>query len=159
MIYFPETIKQWVQCYWRYLHTFFLLAMHANSLCACSRSEAMKGSFSLRLLILSRLLASPVWAQLTLTDPTWGAWSLHFQNGDPFHRVRAHSLTGVQKTAILNIGWIWYWLNLFWISQSGIQYESPVPYRNDKLYIRYRRCKVQYWRPLLLNYVKSTVTY
>jgi hypothetical protein len=55
-----------------YLRTFFLLAMHINSLCACSHSEAMKGSSSLRLLILSRLLASPVWAQLTLTDPTWG---------------------------------------------------------------------------------------
>jgi hypothetical protein len=80
-----------------YLHTFFLLAMHVNSLCACSHSEAMKGSSSLRLLILSRLLASPVWAQLTLTDPTRGARSLYFQDGGPFHRVRAHSLTGVQN--------------------------------------------------------------
>jgi hypothetical protein len=71
--------------------------MHVNSLCACSRSEAMKGSSSLRLLILSSLLASPVWAQLTLTDPTWGARSLYLQNGDPFHRVRAHSLNGVQN--------------------------------------------------------------
>jgi hypothetical protein len=74
--------------------------MHVNSLCACSHSEAMKGSSSLtscRLLILSRLLASPVWAQLMLTDPTWGARSLYLQNGDPFHRVRAHSLTGVQN--------------------------------------------------------------
>jgi hypothetical protein len=50
--------------------------MHVNSLCACSHSEAMKGSSSLCLLILSRLLASPVWAQLTLTDPTWGAQCL-----------------------------------------------------------------------------------
>ncbi len=80
-----------------YLHAFFLLAMHVNSLCACSHSEAMKGSSSLRRLILSRLLASPVWAQLTLTDPTWGARSLYFQNGDPFHRVHAHSFTGVQN--------------------------------------------------------------
>jgi hypothetical protein len=71
--------------------------MHVNSLCACSHSEAMKGSSSLRLLILSRFLASPVWAQLTLTDPTWGARSLYLQNGDPFHRVRAHHLTGVQN--------------------------------------------------------------
>jgi hypothetical protein len=31
MIYFPETIKQWVQCYWGYLHAFFLLAMHVHS--------------------------------------------------------------------------------------------------------------------------------
>ncbi len=80
-----------------YLHAAFLLAMHINSLCACSHSEAMKGSSSLRLLILSHLLASPVWAQLTLTDPNWGAWSLHFQNGDLFHRVRAHSLARVQN--------------------------------------------------------------
>ncbi len=51
-----------------YLHTFFLLAMHVNSLCACSHSEAMKGSSSFRLLILSRLLASPDgpnWRSLT----------------------------------------------------------------------------------------------
>jgi hypothetical protein len=46
--------------------------MQVNSLCACSHSEAMKGSSSLRLLILSRLLASPVWAQLTLTDHLGG---------------------------------------------------------------------------------------
>jgi hypothetical protein len=46
-----------------------LLAMHVNSLCACSHSEAMEALSSLRLLILSRLLASPVWAQLTLTHP------------------------------------------------------------------------------------------
>jgi hypothetical protein len=72
--------------------------MHVNSLCACSHSEAMKGSSSLRLLILSCLLASPVWAQLMLSDPTWGARSLYLQNGDPFHRVHAHSLTEVQNS-------------------------------------------------------------
>jgi hypothetical protein len=81
-----------------YLHTFFLLAMHVSLLCACSHSEAMKGSSSLHLLILSRLLASPVWAQLTLTDPIWGTRSLYLQNGIHSHRVRAHSLTGVQNT-------------------------------------------------------------
>ncbi len=31
MIYFPETIIQWAQCYWGYLHTIFLLAMHVNT--------------------------------------------------------------------------------------------------------------------------------
>ncbi len=31
MIYFPETIIQWVRCYWGYLHTIFLLAMHVNT--------------------------------------------------------------------------------------------------------------------------------
>jgi hypothetical protein len=87
-----------------YLHTFFLLAMHVNSLCACSHSKTMKGSSSFRLLILSRLLASPVWAQLTLTDPTWGARSLYLQNGDPFHRVRAHSLAGVQNKEFKTVG-------------------------------------------------------
>jgi hypothetical protein len=95
-----------------YLHAFFLLAMHINSLCACSHSEAMKGSSSLYLLILSRLLTSPVWAQLTFTDPNWGARSLHFQNGDPFYRVCAQSLARVQNTKqglchpILNPGYI-----------------------------------------------------
>ncbi len=49
--------------------------MHVNSLCAFLRPEAMKGSSSFCLLILSRLLASPVWAQLTLTDPNGGALS------------------------------------------------------------------------------------
>jgi hypothetical protein len=78
--------------------------MHVNSLCACSHSEAMKGS-SLCLLILSRLLASPVWAQLTLTDPTWGARSFYLQNGGPFHRVHAHSLAGVQNRRFPSWGW------------------------------------------------------
>jgi hypothetical protein len=76
---------------------FLFSAMHVNSHCACLHSEAMKGSSSFRLLILSRPLASPIWAQLTLTDPAWGPRSLYFQDGVPFHRVRAHSLTGVQN--------------------------------------------------------------
>jgi hypothetical protein len=74
--------------------------MHVNSLCACLHSEAMKGSSSLssfHLLILSRLSTSPVWAQLMLTVPAWGTRSLYLQNGAPFHRVRAHSLTGAQN--------------------------------------------------------------
>jgi hypothetical protein len=75
--------------------------MHMNSLCACSCSEAMKGQSSLtscHLLIFSRLSASPVWAQLTLIVPAWGTRSLSIQNGAPFHRVRAHSLTGIQNS-------------------------------------------------------------
>ncbi len=43
--------------------------MHTNLLCACWHLEAMKGSSSLtscRLLILSRLLSSLIWVQLTL---------------------------------------------------------------------------------------------
>ncbi len=75
--------------------------MHVNSFFAWSHPEAMKGSSSSRLLILSRLLTSPVWAQLTLTDPNWGPWSLYLQNGDPSHRVRAHSLTRVQNSRYL----------------------------------------------------------
>jgi hypothetical protein len=57
----------------------------------------MKGSSSLCLLILSRLLTSPVWAQLMLTDPTWGTRSLYLQNGNPLHRVHSHSLTRAQN--------------------------------------------------------------
>jgi hypothetical protein len=54
---------------------------------------------SCHFLILSRLLTSPVWAQLTLTVPTWGTRSLYLQNGAPFHRVCAHSLTGVENSS------------------------------------------------------------
>jgi hypothetical protein len=84
------------------IFTHFLLeAMHVNSLCACSRSEAMKGLSSLtscHLLILSRLSTSSAWAQLTLIVPAWVTRSLSLQNGAPFYRVRAHSLTGIQNT-------------------------------------------------------------
>jgi hypothetical protein len=77
--------------------TSIFLAMHINLLCACWHLEAMKGSSSLSsccLLILSRLLSSLVWAQLTLSVPAWGIRSPLSQNGAPIHRVRAHSLTG-----------------------------------------------------------------
>jgi hypothetical protein len=63
--------------------------MHINLLCACWYLEAMKGSSSLttcRLLILSRLSSSLVWAQLTLLVPALGIrsppspkWRLHSQ--------------------------------------------------------------------------------
>jgi hypothetical protein len=80
------------------IFTCFLLVGYAHySLCACSHSKAMKGSSSFRFLILSRLLASPVWAQLTLADPNWVPRPLLLQNGGPSHRVRAHSLTRVQN--------------------------------------------------------------
>jgi hypothetical protein len=62
MIYFPETIIQWTQCY---------VAGHArwHLLCAWSFLEAVMGSSSLFLNILSCLLTSPVWTQLMLTVP------------------------------------------------------------------------------------------
>jgi hypothetical protein len=46
---------------------------------------------------LSCLSTSPVWAQLTLIVPAWGTQSPYLQNGTPLHRVRTHSLTGVQN--------------------------------------------------------------
>ncbi len=134
MIYFPETIKQWVQCYWWYLHTIFLLAMHVNSLCAWSHPEAVKGSSSFCLLILSRLLASPVWAQLTLTDPNWGPRSFYLQNGDPSHRVRAHSLTRVQNSCNASRH-AWYWMCVY--VYGGI-YVSILGYSQVS-----RECKMQ----------------
>jgi hypothetical protein len=76
-------------------------AMHTNLLCACWHLEAMKGSSSLtscRLLILSRLLSSLIWAQLTLFVPALGIWVPLPQNGAPIHRVRAHSLTGIRNS-------------------------------------------------------------
>jgi hypothetical protein len=74
--------------------------MHINLLCACWHLEAMKGSSSLsscRLLILSRLLFSLVWAQLTLPVPALGIQSPLSQDGAPIHWVRAHSLTGIRN--------------------------------------------------------------
>jgi hypothetical protein len=74
--------------------------MHVNLLCACWHLEAMKGLSSLtscRLLILSRLSSSLIWAQLTLLVPTWGTRSPSFQDGTPIHRVRAHSLTEIRN--------------------------------------------------------------
>jgi hypothetical protein len=75
--------------------------MHINLLCACWHLEAMKGSSfltSCRLLILSRLLPSLIWAQLTLLVPALGIRSPLPQNGAPIHRVRAHSLTGIRNS-------------------------------------------------------------
>jgi hypothetical protein len=74
--------------------------MHTNLFCACWHLEAMKGSSSLtscRILILSRLLSSLVWAQLTLLVPALGIRSPLPQDGAPIHRVRAHSLTGIRN--------------------------------------------------------------
>jgi hypothetical protein len=75
-------------------------AMHTNLLCACWHLEAMKGSSSLtscHLLILSRLLSSLIWAQLTLLVPALGIRYPFPQNGSPIHRVRANSLTGIRN--------------------------------------------------------------
>jgi hypothetical protein len=77
--------------------------MHVNLLCTCWHLEAMKGSSSLnscRLLILSRLSSSLIWAQLTLLVPARGTRSTSFQDGAPIHRVRAHSLTGIRNNYI-----------------------------------------------------------
>jgi hypothetical protein len=74
--------------------------MHINLLCACWHLEAMKGSSSFtscRLLILSRLPSSLVWAQLTLLVPALGIRSPLLQDGGPIHRVRTHSLTGIRN--------------------------------------------------------------
>ncbi len=63
----------------------------------------MKGSSSLtscHLLILSRPLPSLIWAQLTLLVPALGIRSPLPQNGAPIHRVRAHSLTGIQNSTL-----------------------------------------------------------
>jgi hypothetical protein len=106
----------------------FLLAMHVNSLCACSHPEAMKGSSSLRLLILLRLLTSPFWAQLTLTDPTWGARSLHLQNGCPIHRVRAHSLTRAQNTSGANSLFHVLWQFRVALEDLCAKYSTTRPY-------------------------------
>ncbi len=79
--------------------------MHVNLLGACWHLEAMKGSSSLTscsLLILSRLSFSLIWAKLTLLVPALGTQSPSLQNGDPIHRVRACSLTGIRNSYIVD---------------------------------------------------------
>jgi hypothetical protein len=78
----------------------YLLSYAHYLLCACWHLEAMKGSSfftSCRLLILSRLLSSLVWTQLTFLVPTLGIPSPLPQNGAPIHRVHAHPLTGIRN--------------------------------------------------------------
>ncbi len=103
MIYFPETINT-ISTTNTMSPPHSLVsswAMHTNLLCACWHLEAMRGSSSLtscRLLILSRLLSSLVWAQLLLLVPTLGIRSPLPQDGATIHRVRAHSLSGIRNT-------------------------------------------------------------
>jgi hypothetical protein len=78
----------------------FLLSYAHHLLCACWHLEAMKGSSSSTsccLLILSRLVPSLIWAQLTLLVPALGIQSPLPQNDAPIHRVRVHSLTGIRN--------------------------------------------------------------
>jgi hypothetical protein len=145
MIYFPETVIQWVQCYWGYLHTIVLLAKHVNSLCASSHPEAVKGSSSSCLLISSRLLASPVRAQLTLTDPNWGPRSVYPQNGVPSHRVRAHSLVRIQNMTSLTV----YPVSPVLADLCCVQvflYYVLVTSENLLPSLEYRLTSVVYWR-------------
>ncbi len=79
----------------------FLLSYARNLLCACWHPEAMKGSSSLtscRLLILSRLVLSLVWAQLTLLVPALGS-------GPPFPKM-APPFTGSAHTPLPESGTI-----------------------------------------------------
>ncbi len=110
MVLAPNDLFSWNNKYNKYneyniadTFTCIFLAMHTNLICACWHFEAMTGSSSLtscRLLILSRLLSSLIWAQLTLPVPALGIWSPLPQNGAPIHRVRAHSLTGIHNNNI-----------------------------------------------------------
>ncbi len=114
MIYFPETINTVSTT-----NTMSPLhspvspqAMHINLLCASWHLEAMKGSSltSCRLLILSRLSSSFVWAQLTLLVLTLGIRPPFSQDGVPIHWVRAHSLTGIRNSrSRRNNTRVWRW--------------------------------------------------
>ncbi len=106
MVLAPNDLFSWNNKYNKYneynitdTFTCIFLAVH-YLLCACWHLEAMKGSSSLTsccLLILSCLPSSLIWAQLTLLVPALGIRSPLPQNGAPIHRVRAHSLTGIQN--------------------------------------------------------------
>ncbi len=101
MIYFPETINTISTTNTMSpTHSLDLLSYAHYLLCACWHLEAMKGWSSLtscRLLILSRLVPSLIWAQLMLLVPALGIRSPLPQNGAPIHRVRAHFLTGIRN--------------------------------------------------------------
>jgi hypothetical protein len=87
-------------------HSLFLLSYAHYLLCACWHLEAMQGSSSwtsCRLLILSRLLPSLIWAQLTLLVPALGIRYPLPQNGAPIHRVHAHSLTGIRNRESVSV--------------------------------------------------------
>jgi hypothetical protein len=107
----PNDLFSWNNKYNKYIEynitdafTSFFLAMHTHHLlCACWHLEAMKGSSSLiscRLLILSCLVPSLIWAQLTLLVPALGIRSHLPENGAPIHRVRAHSLNGIRNSTL-----------------------------------------------------------
>jgi hypothetical protein len=78
----------------------FLPSYAHYSLCARWHPEAMKGLSSLtscRLLVLSRLLSSLIWAQLTPFVPALRIQPPLPQNGIPIHRVRAYSLPVIRN--------------------------------------------------------------
>jgi hypothetical protein len=103
MIYFPETINTISTLNTiSPTHSLVFLSYACHLLCACWHPEAMKGSSSLtscRLLILSRLTSSLIWAQLTLLVPALGIRSPLSQDGAPIHRVRAPSLPGIRNSS------------------------------------------------------------
>ncbi len=108
MVLAPNDLFSWNNKYNKYneynitdTFTCILLSYAHYLLCACWHLEAMKGPSSLtscRLLILSRLLSSLIWGQLTLLVPALGARPPFPQNGALIHRVRAHSLTGIRNS-------------------------------------------------------------
>ncbi len=108
MVLAPNDLFSWNNNYNKYneynvtdTFTCFFQGYAHYLLCACRHLEAMKGSSSLtscRLPILSCLSSSLIWAQLTLLVPALEIRSPPLQNGNPIHRVHAHSLTGVRNT-------------------------------------------------------------
>ncbi len=123
MVLAPNYLFSWNNKYSKYneynvVTTFIrFFSSYAHLLCACWHLEAMKGSSSLtscRLLILSRLLSSPVWAQLTLLVPALGIRPPLSQDGVPIHWVRAHSLTEIQNIYSAVTATFWQQKNYFW---------------------------------------------
>jgi hypothetical protein len=106
MIYFPETIIQWIQRYWGYLHTVFLLAMHVNTHSVHNRIPKPWRGRLLRVFSSCHVFPPPLsglnWRSLT---PTGGP-SPSTPKMASLPTVRAHSLPRVQNSRCNLYFWV-----------------------------------------------------
>jgi hypothetical protein len=99
MIYFPETINTISTIFTTSpIHSLVFLELCTSTYSVhAGITKSCGGRHPWPLVVFSRLLSSPVWAQLTLLVPASGIRPLLPQYGCPIHRVRAHSLTGIRN--------------------------------------------------------------
>ncbi len=84
--------------------TCFFLDMHTTYSVHAGILKPWRSSLTFCcLLILSHLVPSLIWVQLTLLVPALGIRSPLPQDGAPIHRVRAHSLTGIRNNGLRSL--------------------------------------------------------